>query len=225
MDREVLRWGIIALGVVAVLGLILWSYLKNRRRKRTLNFSSRGNTIGRIDESLRLHSEHDDFEIVPIGSALDEEIDSNAIHSGDTEQSGAAVSDESWPDLLQFSIAAKSEHGFDALKVVQACQRAGLEYGSMQVFERVDALRRVDYAVANMVQPGTFPETGLEDFFCPGLVFFLQPKQVEDPGTVFEDLLQTLEYLSDELDGVPWDAQRQPLSEEMIQYYRRLFSA
>ena len=59
----------------------------------------------------------------------------------------------------------------------------GLEYGSLKIFERLDANRLVDFGVACIVEPGTFPDKDLENFYCPGIVFFMQPEALDDaPG-------------------------------------------
>ncbi len=224
MDKDLLRLVIIVAGVVVVLGLVAWSFLKNKRR-RQIDFYDRGDPLEQIDESLIVNTKNDDFDIVPLGSALDEgeTLDpiSAALESVDADNSHKTA--ETLPELVQFSLVCPDEQGFNALEVGEACHRAGLEFGSMNVFERVDDQRRVDYAVANMVEPGTFPDDDWSSFYCPGIVFYLQPRQLDDPAAVFEDLMQTLDYLATELNGEKWDQQRQALSVEMINHYRNLF--
>lgn len=225
MDKDLLRLVIIAAGIVVVLGLLIWSVLKSRR-KRDINFYDRGDPLEHINEALVLDTKNDDFDVVPLGSALDDESLDPISAIADiepTEETGRQAIDI--PELIQFSIVCLAEQGFDALAVGEACHRAELEFGSMNVFERVDEQRQVDYAVANMVEPGTFPDNDWSSFYCPGIVFYMQPKQLVNPAAVFEDLLQTLDYLASELDGQKLDPQQQPLSSELVTYYRDLFAA
>ncbi len=228
MDKDILRMVIIAVGAVVILGMILWSAFKNKRRSRKINFYDRGDPLENIDDSLRLRTENDDFDIVPLGSALDDDYGPDPISVDaeiGTEERQPQIDDAGQteiPSLIQFSLVADADEGFNGLALAQAFERVGLEYGTMKVFERVDENRLVDFAVASMVEPGTFPETDLETFYCPGIVFFMQPKEVDNPAAVFEDFIQTIDMLAVELGGVKWDHQRQPLTEETVQYFRRL---
>ncbi|WP_031432286.1 cell division protein ZipA C-terminal FtsZ-binding domain-containing protein [Methylomarinum vadi] len=232
MDKDILRLVIIGVGALVVLGMVLWSVFKNKRKRREINFYDRGDPLEQVDESLVLRTENDDFDIVPLGSALDEDYGVDPISAAaENEEEGpqnqndegtAAVTE--LPSLIQFSIVARADEGFNGAVLAAAFDRVGLEYGSMKVFERVDDNRLVDFAVASMVEPGTFPETDLESFYSPGIVFFMQPREVDDPAAVFEDFIQTIEILAAELDGVKWDHQRQPLSDETVQKFRRILS-
>ena len=244
MDKELLRWSIIIAGGVVILAMILWSYLKRRRKQRNINFYDQGNPLDNIDESLVISQDNDDFDIVPLGSALDDDVDpliddyepdnrsfkedypeEHAVRQAEDEiQKQAPQPAAHWPALIQFSIVARDDEGFNGAELKAAFDQAGLIYGeSVQVFERLDENNLVDFTVASMVNPGTFPAQGLEQFSCPGIVFFMQPPVLQDPAQVFEEFIQTMKALAVELDGVMWDHQRQPLTEETISEFRQLF--
>ncbi|WP_305907313.1 cell division protein ZipA C-terminal FtsZ-binding domain-containing protein [Methylomarinum sp. Ch1-1] len=232
MDKEILRIVIIAVGALVIVGMILWSVFKNKRRRGGINFYDRGNPLDNVDESLMMHTENDDFDVVPLGSALDEQeygVDPiTAMSESEQEQASERERDQQHgaeiPQLIQFSLVATADEGFNGADLVQAFERVGLEYASIKVYERVDDNRMVDFTVASMVEPGTFPDTNVEEFYCPGIVFFMQPREVDDPSAVFEDFVQTIDMLATELDGVKWDHQRQPLSDETIQEFRRILA-
>ncbi len=227
MDKDILRIVIIAVGVVVILGMILWSVFKNRRARKDINFYDRGNPLENIDESLIVKTDNDDFDIVPLGSALDDDYELDPITSSAEnylQETEAQKPVAELPKLIQFSIVARADEGFNGADLKQAFDSVGLEYGSVQVFERLDANRMVDFAVASMVEPGIFPKDDLESFSCPGIVFFMQPSEVDDPSGVFEDFINTINILATELDGVKWDHQRQLLTEETIEEFRRLFT-
>ncbi len=227
MDKDLLRIIIIAVGGVVVLGMILWNAYKNRHKNRGINFYDDGDPLGNIDESLIVSQEHDDFDIVPIGSARDEMADSQPQQ---TEKAGPAVeparnAGNDLPKLIQFSIVARNDEGFNGAELKAAFDRTGLTYGeSVQVFERLDENNMVDFTVASMVDPGTFPAFNLEQFSCPGIVFFMQPRLLDDPAKVFDNFIQTMRFLAADLDGVIWDHQRQPLSEETVREFRQKLS-
>ena len=212
MDKDLLRMTIIAIGIIVVLGMIILHFFNNKNKRRSIDFYDKGNPLDNIDQSLVLDTDNDEFDIVPIGSAVD-------IDAGEPVQEQVSI-----PNIIQFSLVASADEGFNGLALAKAFDYVGLEFGSMKVFERLDEHRRVDYAVASMVEPGTFPDEHLDAFSCPGLVFFLQPSELETPLPIFDDFIQTINFLATELDGVKWDHERQPLSDDTIEHFRLALS-
>ena len=219
MDKDLLRIVIIATGSVVILGIIFWSAYKNRRPRRHIDFYDKGNPLDNIDSSLILNTDNDEFDVVPLGSAYENdempEADTVATDSIKHENNNFVV-----PKIIQFSIVAEADASFNGQDLADAFEQVGLIYGSMKVFERLDEKNRVDYAVASIVEPGTFPESDLELYDFPGIVFFLQPGELENPLGIFDELLETLGLLAAQLGGVIWDHQRQVLTEETIQKFR-----
>jgi len=232
MDKDLLRIVIGAIGLTFIIGMVLWSLFKNKKRGRTINFVDKGDPLDNIDESLMLNTENDDFDIVPIGSAVDTAFDPDldpisvaSDEGGYTEpeiEQQPETQQKHLPSIIQFSIGATTNKGFNGLVLADNFKRVGLEYGSMKIFERLDENRRVDYAVASMVEPGTFPETEteLELFHSPGIVFFIQPSELDKPLEIFDDFIQTINWLANELGGTMLDHNRQPMTNETIQAFR-----
>ncbi len=228
MDKDLLRMVIIAIGCIAILGMVLWNAYNNKRARRDIDFYDKGNPLDNVDKSLIVNTDNDDFDIVPLGSALDEDLAPDPItvasETNPPEEANKQVNNIEVPKIIQFSIVAVADEGFNGRDLDDAFQQVGLEYGSMKIYERLDEQRRVDFAVASMVEPGTFPETKRESFNSPGIVFFLQPSELENPLEIFDEFIQTINLLSANLDGIKWDHNRQPLSEETIQAFRMQIS-
>jgi cell division protein ZipA len=228
MDKELLRIVIIATGLLIIIGMILWSYMKGRSTEQDPDVFENERVIGSssaaIDPSLKIHPERDEFDIIPIRSAkqtLDAEEDSewNTLFDDDFDLDDVEPDARlAIPDIIQFGVVADADEGFNGVDLVLAFQMVGLEYGDLKVYERINKHGDVDFGVACMVEPGTFPEAeDLMSFNCPGIVFYLQHKDLEDAQTVFEDFVDTIKTVAKELDGVIWDHQRQPLTEATIQ--------
>ena len=227
MDKELLRVVIIATGLMVMVGMLLWSYLKNKKASEDMDFFDDQEFMGEINESLVVHTDNDDFDVVPVKSTrhevddasdqLLEDYDEIELEEEDSEPSPRFVA----PAIIQFSIVAKAEEGFNGLDLLNAFQIVGLEYGNLKIFERLDDNRRVDFCVACMVEPGTFPSTNLKHFFCPGIVFFMQPGVLDNAAAVFEDFLETVNLLAIELDGDVLDHQRKPLTNATLQLIRQ----
>jgi len=230
MDKDILRIVIISIGLIVIAGMVLWSYLKNKETRRGIDFYDKGNPLENIDESLILNTDNDEFDVVSLGSALDDGFDPDPItvasEALDEPQIQTQQTEQvKLPSIIQFSIVASADEGFNGRELADVFQQVGLEYGSMKIFERLDEQRRVDFAVASMVEPGTFPEADLESFNSPGIVFFIQPSELDKPLETFDEFIQTINLLATELNGVKWDHNRQPLTEETIQQFRKSFTA
>jgi cell division protein ZipA len=223
MDKEILRIVIIATGLVVVLGMIAWSYLKGKKVEFERDLVDENAPLN-FDELLTGSSgspaqpDLDDFDIIPRGpvsstSQADRYFESDELDEESPEHTTRLVT----PSIIQFSLVAEADEGFNGIDLFKAFENVGLEYGSMKIFERIDTNRLVDFGVACMVEPGTFPDTDLENFYCPGVVFFMQPGELENAQAVFDDFVETMKLLAAELDGVIWDHQKQPLTEEAVQ--------
>jgi cell division protein ZipA len=219
MDKELLRIVIIATGLLIIMGMLTWSYLKNKKSQEDLDLYDEQEFKGQRNDLL------------PID---DEKIDSNPVEAVDHhyyDQEDAIYEPEeddieppprvSVPAIIQFSLIAKAEEGFNGIDLINAFGIVGLEYGNLKIYERLDANRLVDYGVACMVEPGTFPDSNLDTFYCPGLVFFMQPGALDDAQTVFDDYIETIQLLAIELDGIILDHHRQPLTDATIQSLRQ----
>ena len=227
MDKEILRIVIIATGMLVVIGMLISAFIKNKRTREDMDFYDND-----IDESLTT-DRLDDFDIIPRG-VVKSNIDSHSVsdksdryyeqdnddyyeQDDDVEPPPRAVA----PAIIQFSIITKADEDFNGADLVNAFKSVGLEYGSMKIFERLDANRLVDFGVACIVEPGTFPERNLDQFYCPGIVFFMQPEALDDASAVFDDYIETIYLLADKLDGVILDHRRQPLTDATVQAIRQ----
>lgn len=226
MDKDLLRLVIVAIGACVVLGIIILHFTKKKNKRSNIDFYDKGNPLDNIDQSLVLNTENDDFDVVSFSSTDDSQESSMVFEDSIFSEEPSEPSSKPYqlPSIIQFSLVATADEGFSGQALVDALNNVGLVYGSMKVFERLDDQRRVDYAVASMVEPGTFPDTDFELFNCPGIVFFLQPSELDEPLAIFDDFIQTINLLAVELDGVKWDHERQPLSDETIQKFRMALS-
>lgn len=231
MDKEILRIVIIATGLLVALGMLAWAYLKDKKAREGQDLFEDELDIN-PDPSLIVDND-DDFEIVSLDSARDHNEEHHEVgHYFDDKDED----DDTWfgddaeedqhprfvtPAIIQFSIITKADEDFNGADLVNAFNKVGLEYGSLKIFERLDENRLVDFGVACMVEPGTFPDHDLESFYCPGIVFFMQPEALDDAQVVFDDYVETIKLLAEELDGVILDHRRQPLTEATVEAIRQ----
>ncbi|MDP1666556.1 MAG: cell division protein ZipA C-terminal FtsZ-binding domain-containing protein [Methylobacter sp.] len=231
MDKEILRIVIIATGMVVVIGMLVWAFIKDKKAREDMEFYDDAD-----DQSLTsdpLMDTEDDFDIAPLAAKSNVGVHhahdkSDRYYDDDDDEDYYEQEDDvepppraAAPAIIQFSIITKADEDFNGADLVEAFEMVGLEYGSLKIFERLDANRLVDFGVACIVEPGTFPDKDLENFYCPGIVFFMQPEALDDAPAVFDDYIETINLLAAKLDGVILDHRRQPLTEATVQAIRQ----
>jgi cell division protein ZipA len=211
MDKELLRVVIIGTGLIIVMGLLAWSYLKNRQLEEGEDYDFLG-----INKPGKRYAASVSTEKDGVDPARTLRQDEDLYDSDDPDPSPRI----SAPAIIQFSLIANADEGFNGLDLANAFSIVGLEYGSLKIYERLDAKRLVDYGVASMSGAGTFPEGNLESFFTPGLIFFMQPGVLDDAQIIFDDYIETLQLLAIELDGTILDHHKRKLTDATIQALR-----
>lgn len=221
MDKEILRIVIIATGLIIVVAMLTWGYLKDKKAQQELVFDDEIEPQ-KVDNRKNNPKTDEDY-IVPIGSAIHPPESDEAYYQVD-EDDEVEYEDHpqriAVPEVIQFCLTAKAQEGFNGADLMRAFRIAGLKYGSLKIFERLDNNQLVDFGVACMAESGTFPSTDLDSFYCRGIVFFMQPAALDDALAVFDDYIETIRMLAVELDGDIWDHQRKPLTDATLQTLR-----
>lgn len=222
MDKELLRVVIVLIGALVMVAMLLWHYLKVWKERRD------------IDDEYPEDGYADDEEEYPeedvaLHIAEEEEFDSGYVDSEPKAEHKLADKPAKqnllMPRLIKFYLAAHAGETFHGVALFDALERSGLQYSrTVRVFERIDQNYLVDFSVASMDEPGIFPDSHLEDFHCHGIVFYLQPREVDNPLAVFDDFIETIDTLAMDLDGVALDSQHELLTAETIAQFRGLLS-
>jgi cell division protein ZipA len=111
-------------------------------------------------------------------------------------------------------------------RAVTALRNAGLEHGRYAIFHRQLDTNREGFSVASLTEPGSFDLEHLEDSTIAGLSFFVVLPGKGDPVARFDAMVETARALSVELAadlfddrGSSWSSQRERyLREELIEY-------
>ncbi len=143
----------------------------------------------------------------------------NAEGESDYLHIDPALRDEVPRLILQIVVMSKGEP-FDLEQVREAAKSADMRYGAMNIFHRENERGQVLFSLANVLEPGTFPENADPDFFTPGLVLFTQLPGVQDGMAIYSDMLFTAERLVALLDGELRDEARNPLTRQAIEHTR-----
>jgi len=109
---------------------------------------------------------------------------------------------------------------------VAALRSAGLEHGRYAIFHRQLGTNREGFSVASLTEPGSFDLEHLDGTTIAGLSFFVVLPGNGDPVARFDAMVETARALSVELAadlfddrGSSWSSQRERyLREELIEY-------
>ncbi|MBU1295248.1 MAG: cell division protein ZipA, partial [Gammaproteobacteria bacterium] len=121
---------------------------------------------GHFDEDYeRSYSEIDIDQVTP-NSVID------GINEGDQEDNSIAEIEE----VIVINIFAPEEQNFSGMELLQLILNCGMRYGEMDIFHRHEDgfdRGRVQFSMANAIEPGTFDLETMGESDCPGVSFFM----------------------------------------------------
>ena len=212
-----LRWVLLALGLLVIVGVYLWGQGTLRFGKSRV--AARRRTEPRLDE--RTGRDAGDPDLKP-----------------DKSPRASATIIERRPSprrppekVVALRLVAREEVPSGDTTVL-ALRRVGLEHGLYGIFHRVENgdTQNPVFSVARLNEPGSFDLSKLTEMKVPGLSLFLALPGAGDPVERFDAMIETARALARELDaeifdekGSSWSIQRERfLREEMIQYRHHL---
>ena len=203
-----LRWVLLALGVLVIVAVYLWSQGVPQRWLAPLAAMRQSRAAARV----RVEPEFDG----PVAPA-------------DTE-SELEVTDAPEPKTdsivtLRVIPAGKS---IACDKVVLALRAAGLKHGRYGIFHKQASELVADplFSVANLTEPGSFDLSKLSETKIPGMSFFMVLPGTGDPVERFDAMVATAREIAREIgaelrdeNGSSWSIQRERyVREEIIEY-------
>jgi len=104
--------------------------------------------------------------------------------------------------------------------VNQALLGVGLTYSEQGIFVKNDNMGNAFIKVANMLEPGSFPQENLQNYATPGVAMILElPTTVRAPAAM-HDLIMMARKVSQRLQGRLYNAERQLIKESDLQSMR-----
>ena len=243
-----LRWILLGLGLLVVLGVFLGGLLKSRStpsdppRSDPEFWPEEPGTSVPATESVQ---SQDDFaaSLEEEGGSLQAAVDD--IRSGnDTreqpdgpqpdEPQTAPVSDDPVEDterVVSLRLIPGEGERLDAERTVRALREAGLQHGPYEIFHYCEDrnVPESGFSVANLVEPGSFDLSNIPGTALPGITFFMVLPGSRDPVERFDKMIGMARELCQSLDarlldelGNAWSIQGERyLREEMIECRRR----
>lgn len=120
-------------------------------------------------------------------------------------------------------VTREDEQRFHGTDIVVAAEKTGLEFGDLGIFHRLlegrPELGPV-FSAANMVKPGDFDMTSIQELETPGLNLFMTLPGPMPALDAWDTMLPTARRLAELLDGRVVDDQRNSLGRQRVAYIR-----
>ncbi|MBU0456195.1 MAG: cell division protein ZipA C-terminal FtsZ-binding domain-containing protein [Pseudomonadota bacterium] len=108
-------------------------------------------------------------------------------------------------NLMTIGVFASEGKKFGGYELLQAIQANGFYYGDMQIFHHYGhdlTLSKKLFSLASATEPGDFDLNNMGNFFCKGLILFMNIQEHSEPVSVFDKMIDTASQLSDDINGV-----------------------
>lgn len=127
-------------------------------------------------------------------------------------------------EVIVINILAPEEQSFSGMELLQLILNCGMRYGDMDIFHRHEDgfdRGRVQFSMANAIEPGTFDLETMGENDCPGVSFFMGLPGPKNSMKAFDFMLETSQTVVRNLGGELRDERRSPMSEQTIAHCRQ----
>ena len=226
--------GIPLILVGALILIVIYLFGRPKRRDQGERRPSKPVAIGdeRVEPTMGATDAVDDPEQGEFDMASDTIRDAATANVGEhttTRQAsprsnvGARPGDRQIERIVTLFVAARVGETLALSDVVVAAEKAGLQFGDMGIFHRLVLGKKVEgpvFSMANMVKPGNFDMSELDDARTPGVTLFMTLPGPLAALDAWEMLLPTAQRLAEILDAQVLDEGRNALGRQRIAHLR-----
>lgn len=127
-------------------------------------------------------------------------------------------------EVLIINVMARRGEVFAGPELLEAMVRNGLRYGDMDIFHRhesEDGRGKILFSTANMVVPGTFDLSTMDEFTSPGISMFLSLPIASDSLAAYNLMADTAQAIAEALGGELKDENRSVMTRQTIEHGRQ----
>lgn len=155
-------------------------------------------------------------------SSVDLEQSSN--HAPLDEEPDEVDEEAEIEEVIVINVFAPQGETFAGMELLQLVLNCGMRYGDMDIFHRHEEgfdKGKIQFSMANAMEPGTFDLDTMGETDCPGVSFFMGLPGPKNSMKAFDFMLETAQALVRNLGGELRDERRMPMSEQTIAHCRQ----
>ena len=127
-------------------------------------------------------------------------------------------------EVIVINVFSPQDHSFAGMELLQLVLNCGMRYGEMDIFHRHEEgfdKGKIQFSMANAIEPGTFNLDTMGETDCPGVSFFMGLPGPKNSMKAFDFMLETAQALVRNLGGELRDERRAPMTEQTIAHCRQ----
>ncbi|MBJ7536765.1 cell division protein ZipA [Marinomonas transparens] len=177
------------------------------------------------DDEADLNVHHDDTDYERSYSSVDiDQVTPQGILLEDSDEDEEEEELSEIEEVIVINIFAPEGQSFPGMELLQLILNCGMRYGDMDIFHRHEDgfdRGRVQFSMANAIEPGTFDLDTMGEQDCPGVSFFMGLPGPKNSMKAFDFMLETSQTLVRNLGGELRDERRSPMSDQTIAHCRQ----